>query len=66
MGFTQHNREATGTGKRWVGSIQHELERRVELEGWIQTAPNPICCGDCGGRAGFLTKPYKIEEVQIL
>ena len=26
----------------------------------------PICCGDSGGRAGFLTKPHKIEEVQIL
>ena len=21
--------------------------------------PNPICCGDSGGRAGLLTKPYK-------
>ena len=30
------------------------------------TAANPMCCGDSGGRAGFLTKPYKIEEVQIL
>ena len=22
-----------------------------------------ICCGDSGGRAGLLTKPYKIEQV---
>ena len=30
------------------------------------TAPNPICPSDSGGRAGFLTKPYKCEKVQIL
>ena len=30
------------------------------------SAPNPICPGDSGGRAGFLTKPYKREKVQIL
>ena len=30
------------------------------------STPNPICCGDSGGRAGFLTKPYKCEKVQIL
>ena len=28
--------------------------------------PNPICCGDSGGRAGFVTKPYKNYEVPIL
>ena len=25
----------------------------------MMSAPNPICCGDSGGRAGSLTKPYK-------
>ena len=29
-------------------------------------ASNPICCGDSGGRAGCVTKPYKNYEVQIL
>ena len=32
----------------------------------FETTPNPICCGDSGGRAGFLTKPYKCEKVQVL
>ena len=31
-----------------------------------ETAPKSKCCGDSGGRAGLLTKPYKIEQVQIL
>ena len=30
------------------------------------SVPNPLCCIDSGGRAGLLTKPYKIEQVQIL
>ena len=33
------------------------------------TAANPICPGDLhdsGGRAGFVTKPYKHYKVQIL
>ena len=25
----------------------------------LHAAANPICCGDSGGRAGSLTKPYK-------
>ena len=32
----------------------------------LETAPNPICCGDSGGRAGCVTKPYKNYTVQIL
>ena len=27
------------------------------------SVPNPLCCIDSGGRAGLLTKPYKIEQV---
>ena len=30
------------------------------------SVPNPLCCIDSGGRAGLLTKPYKIQQVQIL
>ena len=33
---------------------------------WFLPAPNPICPGDSGGRAGFVTKPYKNYTVQIL
>ena len=36
------------------------------INSYCAAAPNPICPGDSGGTAGFLTKPYKIEEVQIL
>ena len=62
-------------GKKWIKipPLSSEVERWSPVPrpgpsfsafGW--TAPNPICCGDSGGRAGLLTKPYKIEQVQIL
>ena len=49
----------------WCGSVV--IDRRGDQLGKVLvcfhavtlSAPNPICCRDSGGRAGFLTKPYK-------
>ena len=47
-------------------SYRHRLCMSQRRNCRISPAPNPICCGDSGGRAGFLTKPYNSEKVQML
>ena len=42
------------------------FSRQTDYRLKASSAPNPICCGDSGGRAGLLTKPCENEKVQIL
>ena len=73
VGRTQASEFLFSTGKRRPIPLtipRHHVEKGFYLVGFYcrfhLTAPNPICPSDSGGRAGFLTKLYKIEEVQIL
>ena len=47
-------------------SYRHRLCMSQRRNCRISPAPNPICCGDSGGRARCVTKPYKNYVVQIL
>ena len=61
--------DGTKRGRSRVWPADNSLPRTdddVYFTIFAGAAPNPICPSDSGGRAGFLTKLYKIEEVQIL
>ena len=55
-------RRAYRNSQRRLKSVRTDVRSKFAAS----STPNPICCGDSGGRARYVTKPYKNYVVQIL